>query len=95
MAAMPESKLELKLTNFRGHPVSTYNAHSSPAYPSEFRCQMVDPVRSGRTPKELSRDFEPNAITIADGICRAHAEGDTRRDVVTAAEGDGLGRLCY
>ena len=26
---------------------------------SEFRRQMVDLVRSGRTPEELAREFEP------------------------------------
>jgi hypothetical protein len=29
------------------------------AYPPEFRRQMVDLVRSGRTPEELAREFEP------------------------------------
>ena len=28
---------------------------------SEFRRQMVDLVRSGRTPEELAREFEPTA----------------------------------
>jgi transposase len=31
------------------------------AYPPEFRRQMVDLVRSGRTPEELAREFEPTA----------------------------------
>jgi len=30
-------------------------------YAPEFRRQMVDLVRSGRTPEELSREFEPTA----------------------------------
>jgi transposase len=29
------------------------------AYPPEFRRQMVELVRSGRNPEELSREFEP------------------------------------
>jgi hypothetical protein len=37
------------------------------AYPSEFRRQMVDLVRSGRTPEELAREFEPEA-TPAPGV---------------------------
>jgi transposase-like protein len=28
-------------------------------YPPEFRRQMVELVRSGRTPEELARKFEP------------------------------------
>ncbi len=30
-------------------------------YPPEFRQQMVELVKPGRTPGELSRDFEPRA----------------------------------
>ena len=33
------------------------------AYPPEFRRQMVDLVRSGRTPEESARAFEPTAQT--------------------------------
>jgi hypothetical protein len=35
------------------------------AYPPEFRRQMVDLVRSGRTPEELAREFEPTAHSIS------------------------------
>ncbi len=35
-----------------------------PPYPPEFRHQMVELVRVGRTPEELSREFEPSAQTI-------------------------------
>ncbi len=31
-------------------------------YPPEFREQMVELVRTGRTPESLSREFEPTAI---------------------------------
>ena len=30
-------------------------------YPPEFRRQMVELVRSGRTPEQLSKEFEPTA----------------------------------
>jgi len=33
-------------------------------YPPEFRRQMVELVRSGRTPEELAREFEPTAQSI-------------------------------
>ncbi len=33
-------------------------------YPPEFRQQMIDLVRVGRTPESLSREFEPSAQTI-------------------------------
>ena len=32
-----------------------------PLYASEFREQMVKLVRSGRSPEELAREFEPSA----------------------------------
>ena len=32
-----------------------------PPYPPEFRRQMVELVRAGRTPEELSQEFEPTA----------------------------------
>ena len=34
-----------------------------PAYPVEFREEMVRLVRAGRTPGELSREFEPSEQT--------------------------------
>ena len=41
-----------------------------PPYPSEFREQMVALVRSGRSPESLSREFEPTAQTIHNGVRR-------------------------
>ena len=35
-----------------------------PAYPPEFRRQMVELVRAGRSPEELAREFEPTAQSI-------------------------------
>ena len=37
---------------------------SHAAYAPEFRRQIVELVRSGRTPEELSREFEPTAQSI-------------------------------
>lgn len=37
---------------------------SHPAYPPEFRRQMVELVRAGRSPEELSREFEPSVQAI-------------------------------
>jgi len=37
---------------------------SRPPYPPEFRRQMVELVRAGRTPEELSKEFEPMAQAI-------------------------------
>jgi transposase len=35
-----------------------------PAYPPEFRRQILELVRAGRTPEELAKEFEPAAQTI-------------------------------
>jgi transposase len=64
-----------------------------PAYPPKFRRQMVDLVRAGRTPEELSREFEPSAASIAGWVRRADAEDGTRPDMMTSAERDELARL--
>lgn len=64
-----------------------------PAYPPEFRRRMVDPVRSGRSPEELSREFEPSAAAIAGWIRRADGTDGKRPDVVRSAEREELGRL--
>lgn len=37
--------------------------HRNP-YPAEFRAQMVELVKAGRTPEELAREFEPTAQSI-------------------------------
>jgi transposase len=35
-----------------------------PPYAPEFRQQMVDLVRAGRDPQDLSREFEPSGQAI-------------------------------
>ena len=64
-----------------------------PAYPPEFRRQMVDLVRSGRTPEELSREFEPSAASIAGWVRRTGADESTRPEVMSTAEREELARL--
>ena len=41
---------------------------SRPAYAPEFRCQMVELVRAGRDPENLSREFEPSAQSIRNWV---------------------------
>jgi transposase len=33
-------------------------------YPAEFKCRMVELVRSGRSPEEPAKEFEPSSNTI-------------------------------
>ena len=42
-----------------------------PPYPSAFREQMVELVRSGRSPEELAREFEPSAQSIRNWVGQA------------------------
>ena len=44
---------------------------SRPPYAPEFRQQMIELVRAGRTPEELSREFEPTAQTIHNWVKQA------------------------
>ncbi|EHP72638.1 transposase IS3/IS911 family protein, partial [Methylorubrum extorquens DSM 13060] len=50
-----------------------------PAYPAEFRRQMVDLVRAGRDPTELAREFEPSRQTIQNWVAEAD-RGEGRRE---------------
>ena len=63
------------------------------AYPPEFRRQMVDLVRSGRTPEELAREFEPTAQSISTWVKQAERDAGKRIDGPPGAERDELGRL--
>jgi len=56
------------------------------AYPPEFRQQLLDLVRAGRTPEELSREFEPSGQTIRNWVAQASRDGGRRSDGLTSAE---------
>ena len=62
-------------------------------YPPEFRQQMVDLVRAGRTPEELSREFEPTAQSITNWVAQADRDGGRRKDGLTTAEREEMVRL--
>jgi transposase len=62
-------------------------------YPPEFRQQLVDLVRAGRTPEELSREFEPSAQAISNWVAQADRETGKRKDGLTGTERDELNRL--
>jgi transposase len=63
------------------------------AYPPEFRRQMVDLVRSGRTPEELAGEFEPTAQSISTWVKQADRDAGKRIDGPTSAEREELARL--
>jgi transposase len=63
-------------------------------YPLEFKRQMVELVRAGRTPKELSREFEPTAQSILNWVSQYERDIGERRDGgLTTPESEELKRL--
>ncbi len=64
-----------------------------PPYAPEYRQQMVDLVRGGRTPEELSREFEPSAQSIWNWVRQAERDEGTRTDGLTTEEKEELRRL--
>lgn len=62
-------------------------------YPPEFRQQLVDLVRAGRTPEELSREFEPTAQSIWNWVRQQERDQGVRQDGVTSDEKEELRRL--
>ena len=62
-------------------------------YPPEFRRQMVELVRAGRTPNELAREFEPTAESIRNWVKQAEIDEGQRSDGLTTDEKLELARL--
>ncbi len=62
-------------------------------YPPEFRQQMVQLVKAGRTPEELSREFEPTAQTIHNWVKQSDRDAGVRSDGLTPSERDELRTL--
>lgn len=57
-----------------------------PPYPPEFRAKMVELVRSGRTPDELSKEFEPSSLSIRKWVAKAN--GDVKTNAITPVQND-------
>lgn len=64
-----------------------------PPYSSEFRRQLVELVRAGRTPEELAREFEPSAQAIRNWVRQSDLDEGRREDGLTSVERDELSRL--
>ncbi len=62
-------------------------------YPAEFRARMVELVRSGRSPAELSREFEPSSQAIRNWVRQADLDDGRRADGLTTAEREELTQL--
>jgi len=63
------------------------------AYLPEFKRQIVESVRSGRTPEELARECEPSAGAIRTRVKQADLHDGIRSDGLTTEERGELRRL--
>ena len=68
-------------------------ARTNQAYPPEFRQQMVKLVKSGRTPNELAREYEPSAGSIRNWVALHERDGGQRSDGLSTDELVELRRL--
>ena len=66
---------------------------SHPPYPEEFRQQILELIRAGRTPDELAAEFEPTAQTIRNWIKQAERDNGVRPDDLGDNEKAELARL--
>lgn len=63
-------------------------------YPAEFRQQMVELVRAGRKPAELSREFGVTTQTICNWAGQANLDAsEPKPSALTSAEREELARL--
>ncbi len=49
-----------------------------PAYPPEYRTQILELARAGRTPEELAAEFEPSTQTIRNWIAQDQIDAGQR-----------------
>jgi transposase len=66
---------------------------SHPRYPAELRRRLVELVRSGRSPEELARKFEPSAQAIRNWVRQADLDEGRKEDGLTTQEREEIRRL--
>jgi transposase-like protein len=59
-------------------------------YAAEFRRQMVELVRAGRTPEELATEFEPTAQSIRNWVAQSNRNAGRGDGGLTTAEREEL-----
>lgn len=62
-------------------------------YAREFRRQMVELVRAGRTPVELAKEFGPTAQSIRTWVAQADRDAGIRSDGLKTSEREELRQL--
>ena len=63
------------------------------AYAAEFRIQIVELARSGRSPVDLAKEFEPTVQTINAWVRQADRDDGHREDGLTRSDREELQRL--
>ena len=63
------------------------------SYPPEFRRQLIELVRAGRSPESLAQEFEPSAQTIRTWVKQAERDAGQRTDGLTTPEREEITRL--
>ena len=66
------------------------------AYAPEFRRQMVDLVRAGRSPEELAKEFEPSSHSIRHWVRiaeQADGRSEAKTEAMPPAERDEVAKL--
>ena len=64
-----------------------------PPYTAAFRQQMVELFRSGRTPRGLTREFEPSAQAIRTWVAQVDRDVGKRSDGLRTEEHEDIRRL--
>lgn len=64
-----------------------------PPYPPQLRARLIELARTGRTPEELGRQFEPAAQTIRNWLRQAARDDGHRQDGLTPEEREEVRRL--
>ena len=64
-----------------------------PPYTPEFRRQIIELVRGGRSPDDLAKEFEPTAQSIRNWVAQADRDAGRREDGLSSSERDELSRL--
>ncbi len=66
-------------------------SHSS--YPPELRRRLIELVRSGRTPEELAKKFEPSGQAIRNWVRQADLDEGRKDDGLTTQEREEIRKL--
>ena len=72
-------------------------ARTRPPYPAEFRDQIIELAKTGRSPAELSREFGPTTQTILNWMAQAARDAGkplSDKEGLTTAKREELVHLC-